>query len=49
MLTVGGLSLTDILASGATVPPEIERAWELAYPQLAEHTSFAEALGVGTG
>lgn len=40
-LLIGGELLVSLLAS-ASVPPEIEAAYEAAFPRLAEDTSFLE-------
>lgn len=42
-LVVGGMTLEQI-AQGAPVPPEIEKAFELAYPNLAQHETLADAV-----
>ena len=46
LLVVGGITVADILRSPDAVPPEIERAFELAYPGLASSgETFADAAG----
>lgn len=40
-LAVGGSLLTDILRTGRT-PEDVQKAYELAYPHVAENLSFAE-------
>lgn len=44
LLTIGGMTIAEMVRDPAKVPPEVERAFELSYPELAEagHT-FADA------
>lgn len=44
MLVVGGVSLAEAIRDPSKVPPEVERAFELAYPNLTAHgETFAVA------
>lgn len=43
-LVVGGFTLSMILKDPASIPPEIQQAFALAYPGLAETESFAQAI-----
>lgn len=47
-LAVGGDVLADILRTGE-VPADVQAAYAAAYPDLAAHTSFAEAVGSHDG
>ncbi len=40
---IGGVPLVDYLLHGKDVPPDVEHAYSLAYPGLAEKWSFSEA------
>jgi hypothetical protein len=44
LLVVGGITLAQAIRNPAGVPPEIERAFDLAYPGLTETESFADAV-----
>jgi hypothetical protein len=45
LLVVGGMTLSAILAAPSSVPPEVERAFEMAYPGLAAGgEQFADAV-----
>ena len=44
LLVVGGITLAQAIRNPAGVPPEIERAFDLAYPGLAQTESFADAV-----
>lgn len=43
-LVVGGVSLADIVHAPSHVPPVVERAFELQYPDLATSETFAQAV-----
>ena len=43
-LVVGGVSLADIARVPSHVPPLVERAFELQYPDLATSETFAQAV-----
>jgi hypothetical protein len=43
-IAVGGGTLADYASGAAAVPPEVEQAFEMAYPDLATHETFAEAV-----
>jgi hypothetical protein len=45
LLVVGGITLGQMLRDRNAVPAEVERAFELAYPGLAQNESFADAVG----
>lgn len=42
LLTIGGVTVADMVDDPAIVPPDVEHAFELAYPGLAATESFAE-------
>jgi hypothetical protein len=44
LLVVGGITLAQAIRNPASVPPEIERAFDLAYPGLTQTESFADAV-----
>lgn len=44
LLTVGGLTLSEIADAGRPIPETIATAWRYAYPQLANRMSFADAV-----
>jgi hypothetical protein len=44
LLVVGGISLAQAIRNPTGVPLEIERAFDLAYPGLAQTESFADAV-----
>jgi len=44
LLMVGGITLAQAIRSPNGVPPEIERAFDLAYPGLTQTESFADAV-----
>lgn len=44
LLTVGGVSLANVLRHPGEVPADVERAFALAYPHLALHENFAQAV-----
>ena len=44
LLVVGGITLAQAIRNPASVPPEVERAFDLAYPGLAQTESFADAV-----
>jgi hypothetical protein len=44
LLVVGGITLAQAIRNPAGVPPEIERAFDLAYPGLTQTESFADAV-----
>ena len=44
LLVVGGLTLRQVIRNPASVPPEIERAFDLAYPGLTQTESFSDAV-----
>lgn len=44
LLVVGGITLAQAVRDPAGVPPEIERAFDLAYPGLTQTESFADAV-----
>jgi hypothetical protein len=43
-LTVGGETLGSYAASAVAVPEDVERAYQLAYPGLADNADFAETV-----
>ncbi|MBS0575162.1 MAG: hypothetical protein JSS45_01860 [Proteobacteria bacterium] len=43
-LVVGGVTLGAIVRAPGVVPPEVDKAFALAYPGLAQHESFAQAV-----
>ena len=43
-LSVGGATLASYAAFAVTVPENVERAYQLAYPGLAAHADFAEEV-----
>lgn len=45
LLVVGGITLGQALRDPASVPAEIEKAFSLAYPGLAQSESFSDAVG----
>ena len=44
LLVVGGITLADAMRDPAGVPPEVEQAFQLAYPGLSQTESFSEAV-----
>ena len=44
LLVVGGITLAQAVRNPTGVPPEIERAFDLAYPGLTQTESFADAV-----
>lgn len=44
LLVVGGITLAQALRDPAGVPVEVEKAFELAYPGLAQSESFSDAV-----
>ena len=44
LLVVGGITLRQALREPASVPAEVERAFDLAYPGLARTESFSDAV-----
>lgn len=44
LLVVGGITLAQALRDPAGVPAQIEKAFELAYPGLAQSETFSEAV-----
>jgi hypothetical protein len=44
LLVVGGITLAQAIRDPTGVPPEIEHAFDMAYPGLAHSESFAEAV-----
>lgn len=43
-LVVGGNTLASYANDSVKVPPDVERAYQLAYPDLASHHTFAEEV-----
>ena len=43
LLVVGGVTLAQALRSPASLPADVEQAFVMAYPGLAEHETFADA------
>jgi hypothetical protein len=44
LLVVGGITLAQAVRNPTGIPPEIERAFDLAYPGLTQTESFADAV-----
>ena len=44
LLVVGGVSLAQVLRDPASVPADVEKAFTLAYPRLANSESFSDAV-----
>jgi len=44
LLVVGGITLAQALRSPGSVPADVERAFDLAYPDLTQTESFSEAV-----
>ena len=49
LLVVGGVTLAQALRDPTSVPAEIEKAFSLAYPGLAQSESFSDAVGRMSG
>lgn len=49
LLVVGGITLAQALRSPGNVPADVERAFDLAYPDLTQTESFSEAVGRMSG
>ena len=49
LLVVGGVTLAQVIRDPTHVPTEIERAFELAYPGLAQNESLSEAVSGMSG
>ncbi len=45
LLLVGGITLGQALRDPASVPADVEKAFSLAYPRLAQSESFSDAVG----
>jgi hypothetical protein len=45
LLVVGGITLGQALRNPASVPADVEQAFALAYPGLAQSESFSDAVG----
>ncbi len=45
LLVVGGVTLGQALRNPASVPADVEKAFSLAYPRLAQSESFSDAVG----
>lgn len=44
LLVVGGITLSQALRDPAGIPADVERAFDLAYPELTQSESFADAV-----
>lgn len=44
LLVIGGVTLAEIVRSPGSVPPDVEEAFRLQYPDLAAHETFAQAV-----
>lgn len=44
LLVVGGVSLSAMVRNPASIPPEVDQAFKLAYPDLALTDTFADAV-----
>lgn len=44
LLVVGGVSLSAMLRNPSSIPPEVDQAFKLAYPDLALTDTFADAV-----
>jgi hypothetical protein len=45
LLVVGGMTLAQVLRDPTSVPADIEKAFEMAYPGLAQSETFSDAVG----
>jgi hypothetical protein len=45
LLVVGGMTLAQALRDPASVPADVQKAFELAYPGLAQSETFSDAVG----